>query len=69
MPFYIKSERDGLFIGDFLGLGFFGASIDDGTCSEKEEPIEFTTQCEAQTYLDSWVGGPSDCEVVELNQI
>jgi hypothetical protein len=63
MPVYIRSKSNGRFIGEFLGLGFFESSIEDGDCSPNEEPIEFPSVEEAQTFLDSWSGGPSDCFV------
>jgi hypothetical protein len=65
MAIYIKSPTLGRFIGEFIGLGMFEASIEAGDCSPDEKPIEFPSVTEAQTYLDSWVGGPADCVVVE----
>lgn len=64
MPFYIRSKQDGRFVGECLGLGFFESSMGND-CSDKEEPIKFPSEKEAQDYLDSWIGGPSDCFVSE----
>ena len=63
MPWYIKSPEWEYFVGSFLGLGFFEIHIDDGDCSEEERPIEFESQEEAQTFLNSWVGGTAGCFV------
>jgi hypothetical protein len=63
MTVYIRSKRDGRFIGEFLGLGFFESSIEDGDCSHNEEPVKFKSIDEAQSFLDSWKGGQSDCFV------
>jgi len=54
-------KTSGLFVGEILGLGFFEKSPE----GQGETPVEFESQQEAQSYLDSWVGGPSDCSVVE----
>jgi len=48
-----------------MGLGFFESSIEEGECDPREKPIEFPTKEEAQKFLDSWSGGPSDCFVSE----
>jgi hypothetical protein len=65
MSFYIKSDSLGLFVGHFLGFGFFTCHIADGTLDPKERPIKFTSRKEAENYLASWVG-KSDCYVVEM---
>ena len=64
MAIYIRSRSEGRFVGEFLGLGFFESSRGEDI-SEKEEPIEFESRDEAQKFLDSWGGGPSDCFVSE----
>lgn len=64
MAIYIRSRSEGLFVGEFLGLGFFESSKGEDI-SDKEEPIEFESRDEAQGFLDSWQGGPSDCFVSE----
>ena len=61
--FYIKSEREGLFLGEFLGLGYFEA----GSVSKNDKPMKFSTKKEAQHYLDTWLCGILDCEVVEVD--
>jgi hypothetical protein len=67
MGWYIKGrDEEGLFIGEFLGLGFFEISIKDGDCSAEERPIKFGSKEEAQEFLDSWVGGPAGCTIVEM---
>jgi len=66
MPWFIKSAEEGRFVGEFLGLGFFETDRGED-CSPEEEPIQFSSQEEAQTYLDSWNGGKQDCIVVEEN--
>lgn len=66
MKFHIKSERDGLFVGEFLGLGFFEANKETGDISPNEKPVEFESRKQAQDFLDSWIGGKSDCYVVEV---
>lgn len=68
MPYYIKGRDDeGLFVGECLGLGFF--QIDCGVdCSPDEKPVEFSSRKEAEEYLNSWVGGKSDCSVVYLEK-
>ena len=63
MPWYIKSPDMGYFVGEFLGLGFFESHIEAGDCSEEEHPIEFESQENAQTFLDSWTGGTAGCFV------
>lgn len=64
--YYIRSESLGRFVGECMGLGFFECHIEDGTLDpEKETPIQFLTEEEAQKYLDSWVGGVGDCFVEE----
>lgn len=65
MAVYIRSKSGGRFIGEFLGLGMFEVTIEAGDCSPNEKTIEFASREEAQAYLDSWVGGPADCVVVE----
>jgi hypothetical protein len=67
MPWYIKSPELGLFVGSFLGLGFFEFHVEDGQCSPDEEPVRFATREEAQKFLDSWVGGPAGCYVVDVD--
>jgi len=63
MSWYIRSKRDGYFVGECLGLGFFEVSIWDGTLNPEEEIAEFLTRREAMDYLSSWIGGMSDCFV------
>ena len=63
---YIRSPDQGYFIGSFLGLGFFEASIEDGDCSEAERPCEFDSRADAETYLASWIGGPCGCVVTDV---
>jgi hypothetical protein len=55
MPYYIKSEEFGLFVGECLGFGFYEANIEDGDCSPEEEPVSFSSREEAQRYMNSWV--------------
>lgn len=62
---YIRSESQGLFVGECLGLGFFEAHIKDGTLSPNEKPLSFDSKEEAEAYLNSWVGGKADCFVEE----
>ncbi len=64
MPWFIRSKEEGRFIGEFLGLGFFETD-QGGDCSLEEKPIQFSSQDEAEKFLDSWEGGRSDCTVVE----
>lgn len=65
MPFYIKDKEFGLFIGEFMGLGFYESSIETGECSPLEKPIPFDTKEEAQKFLDSWSGGiPEGTEII-----
>jgi hypothetical protein len=65
MPYYIKSEESGLFVGECLGFGFYEANIEDGDCSPEEEPVPFSSREEAQRYMDSWVGGiPKDHSII-----
>ena len=54
----------GKYIGECMGFGFFEAHIKDGTLDHREKPAEFTSEEDAQEYLDSWIGGPADCKVV-----
>jgi len=63
--YYIRSKSLGLFMGEFLGMGFFECHKEDGTLSPQEEPIQFTSEEEAQAYLDGWIGGKADCFVEE----
>lgn len=63
--YYIRSDSLGLFVGQFMGLGFFECHTVDGTCCPEEEPIQFESEEIAQAYLDSWSGGVGDCFVEE----
>jgi len=70
MGWYIKgTDKEGLFIGEFMGLGFFESSIKNGECSPEEESIRFDSEIEAQTFLHSWKGGPAGCTVIEKEDI
>lgn len=65
MPYYIKSETLGKFVGEFLGMGFYEAHIKSGDCDPEELPTPFYTDEEAKTYMKGWVHGiPEDHSIV-----
>ena len=68
MGWYIKGiDDEGLFVGEFMGLGLFESHIKAGDCSPDEEPIlplRFESEEEAENYLDSWEGGRAGCTVI-----
>lgn len=66
MPYFIQDEKLGLFVGEFLGLGFYQWHIQDGQCSDKEKPIPFNTEKEALDFLYSWAGGVPEGHTVVL---
>jgi len=51
MGFYIKVDDLGLFVGEFLGMGFFTKHIIDGTLDKREEPAKFDSKKQAEEYL------------------
>ena len=59
MTVYIRSKSEGRYVGDLMGLGFFETTMED----DEAKPAEFESVEQAQKFLDSWVGGPTDCFV------
>jgi hypothetical protein len=60
MSVYIRSQSDGRYVGDLFGLAFFETATLE---INKIKPAEFQSVEQTQKFLDSWVGGPSDCFV------
>jgi hypothetical protein len=66
MNIYIKSDSDGLFIGEFQGHLYFDSSFLDspkGDGSVLEKPVKFESVEQARKVIDSWPNGPYDCYV------
>jgi len=67
MGVYINSLSRGLFIGHFMGVGFFISHILEGRLPlHCARPVKFDSVEIALGFLNEWPEGGEDCEIKSL---